>query len=133
MKNAVSAKAAKLLRKVAAHILEEPKRFIMQELMRKGQPGVVEQFGRIDVARPLPPCGTAACIAGWVCILGETPNVDKNDANAILEISEDAGERLFFVPNWPERYKRKWNATTDLNVRARLGKTRINHFIKTGE
>ena len=119
----------KLLRKVKKHILQEPRRFFMEKLVEKGKPGQAVSLDGIP--RSLPACGTAACIAGWVCILEKTVQVDRRDAEEILGISDDEGERLFFVPSWPDRYRSKWRTTTDLRARAKIGANRIDHFIKT--
>jgi hypothetical protein len=119
----------KLLRKVQKHILEEPRRFLMESLIEKGRPGAVRNLDGID--RPLPDCGTAACIAGWVCVLAQTPQIDRRDAEAVLGISYKTGDKLFFIGGWPERFQIQWRATTDLLKRAQIGKRRIDHFIRT--
>jgi hypothetical protein len=65
----------KLLRKVQQHILEEPRRATIDRW--------VQHVGPLDVDAP--PCGTAACIAGW-CVLLSTPE-DKWDE--ILELDDE--------------------------------------------
>jgi hypothetical protein len=121
----------KLLRKVKKHILEEPRRFFMSSLLERGTPGQVKRLD--DIERPLPDCGTAACIAGWTCVLADTPIIDRTYAEKVLGISVVQGDKLFFIGGWPELYQRKWDATKDISRRAQIGKNRIDHFIKTGE
>lgn len=56
----------KLLRKVKALIVAEPRRLSM------GAWGIQFQKDTVKESRYLPPCGTVACLAGWA-VLASTP------------------------------------------------------------
>ncbi len=117
----------KLLRKVAKHILAEPKRYAF---------GWVQQSSAV-------PCGTKACIAGWTILLGARlrKSFDENGqliipkslwrrgfgyysgpASKLLKINHAQASRLFV--NWPSQFDNLWgDAATAVK--------RIEHFIKT--
>lgn len=69
----------KLLREVAEHILEEPKRFQMETFISRD----MDFFRRRHIA---PACGTVGCIAGWTCILSLGPKAEvlEGDSQAIF-------------------------------------------------
>ncbi len=141
----------KLLRKVARHILEEPKRFEM------------DRWGMADHRVP---CNTTACFAGWAIILGDAnpkrffkaAASDAQDdrgrfmallegrvgasarAEKVLGITNEQARRLFHVDSlfhgdgrgWPEPYRGDFDHATSREHAAEIAVARIEHFIKTG-
>ena len=133
MKNVIGTKGARLLRKVKRHILEEPKRFFMDGVVMYGPEG--RDVNLDGIPSTFPQCGTAACIAGWACVL--SGNIDPEDiqmANAerLLGITSNQGNYLFLVDFWPEQFSQPYQESTDLAVRAKIAAERIDHFVKTG-
>jgi len=135
-KNFVGAKGARLLRKVAKHILDEPKRFIMAAWFYKRsdyRPSVDDFSYHGD----FPTCNTAACIGGWSVVLGSKKNPDD-----ILDVQRYAARLLGLTPSrvavlfdawaWPTPFD-KFQSATDPRKRAQIAAKRIEHFIKTGE
>ena len=63
----------RLLRRVKKHILEEPRRFVMWSWMltksRFGSTYPADGYGHVHQVK-FASCGTAACVAGWTCLLG---------------------------------------------------------------
>lgn len=124
----------KLLRKVKRHILEEPKRFVMSVVVMS----VVDTYkenslsGKVFGMRPFPKCGTAACVAGWACILSGKDRLDVGmiTAQRLLDLTPEQAMRLFEPSKWPEQYEA---GTTDdgKNKTAKIAAARIDHFIKT--
>jgi hypothetical protein len=118
----------KLLRRVAAHIKAEPRRWTY------------------NWAKPSDeaPCGTQACIAGWAIILGcglkrpldkrgnlkipkRLANLDGGNtytsypASKLLQITPAQAKRLFIY--WPKQFTEQFSAEEAI--------ARIEHFIKT--
>jgi hypothetical protein len=133
MKIAISAKAAKLLREVQAHILEEPRSFDLEkylELAEKDDPSG-------------PPCGTVACIAGWVVMLGDKSFVPDSllqtyasiplRAQKLLGIGEMQSLKLFLGVNWPREFRVQYGFAIGKPAEAAVAVRRIDHFIRTGE
>jgi hypothetical protein len=60
----LSRRVVRLLRKVQAHIREEPQRFDMGTWIASGA-----DIGSVSDRHP--PCGTVACIGGWMQLLDE--------------------------------------------------------------
>jgi hypothetical protein len=139
-KNAVSAEGAKLLRKVAKHILEEP--------LRYNQDVIVERAGSnyfSDLTKPMfPKCGTIACIGGWIQVLThkkqkkwDLPSTKK--MAKLFGVPESAVDRLFsgiyatdYGEFWPQRFLDAYNNATTPRQRAKVANRVIEHFIKTG-
>lgn len=127
-----------LLNRVMKHILEEPRRLLMQSwLVRKGY-----EEDQIECSlptseynpkfRPFPPCDTAACIAGWTCILegkGKSKRLDLM-GKRLLGLDKKQAERLFIPDSWPKQFRRglRDNGT---RLTAETAVARIKHFIKT--
>lgn len=86
-----------LLRKVARHILEEPRRYDQTTFVR-------------DVPTDRSPCGTQACIAGWADHLangrklteGMSQNAIRRRAKKALGLTEGEATRLFAA--FPDDY-----------------------------
>lgn len=122
----------RLLRKVAKHIAEEPRRLDMSFLYRRA--ALVKEDLR-------PPCGTVGCIAGWALIIGlkattfsaafpivNGSTVDVTDARKLLKVKND---HLFFLSLWPEAFQCDYRAASTPAERASVTVARIEHFIKT--
>lgn len=129
----------RLLRRVQKHILQEPNRLMMGDYVWHDRPGVkVETDG---ILHRMPECGTAACIAGWTCLLEKNPkNVDtyvrtrigkwSDTAAALLGISKGY-DRLFFVDYWPERFQERFYEAKTKLQQAKITAKRIDFFINT--
>ena len=126
----------KLLRKVKKHILEEPKRLKMWSwiVLRSKYSRRVERSDSVGGDRPFARCGTAACIAGWACILSKQNPVGvveiHNAAIELLGLTQVQAHKLFGPLSWPDKFYR-----TDLDsgsrTAAEVTAARIEHFIKT--
>lgn len=127
----------KLLRKIQAHITEEPRRF--------------DQYTIVEESK-IAPCGTVACIAGWANILtGVSPRSQKaHDLDrAALQLGvksyskiQDSfwnngsvwhGHFLFDLLHWPKQFKYRYKIARTRKQRAKIACERIDHLIATGE
>jgi len=101
----------------------------------------------------LPPCGTAACIGGFANILTKSklkswrPSDWKRSATYVssqlnatdiyiramdlLELSEDEGDRLFSLDNWPCKFLDRYKTANTPWAAGMVVISRIKHFIKT--
>lgn len=138
-KNAVSPKAARLLRKVAAHILEEPKRYDQNEVLWRWEPGELFSYSYTGTYKA-PKCGTIGCLAGWVCVLSLGAEKAADYIRPIEFASQKLGltsaqELSLFgtVTDWPVQFSERYMAAKTQRQVALLAKDRIEHFIKTGE
>ena len=125
----------KLLRRVAKHISEEPRRFDMGYMTTP-----LDEIPK----RRQPPCGTVACIAGWALILSKKAKynneefpVDSNgnqlgaiQAAQLLQIP-NWGTNLFYVDDWPRSFRAQYTKARTAKRRADIAVARIEHFIKT--
>lgn len=79
-----------------------------------------------------PRCGTAACIAGWLCLqdrkFNDTIHSYEDYAGNLLGIRSYERGELFYTSGWPEDLARKF-ATLDLSVRAEAACEVIDRFI----
>lgn len=124
----------KLLRKVQAHILEEPRRYEQNATIDKGQPGERHISG---MAYPV--CGTIACIGGWAQLLAKRPGqvhiLNFKSIAKTLGLGMPQALRLFAYTwderGWPEKFKAAYAAAKTPRQRARVAVRRIDHFIKT--
>ena len=130
-RNVVGAKGARLLRKVAKHILEEPKRLnMMRFINRKGDGWPI--YGEY------PECGTMGCIAGWAVALSTDELVKYNDiqdrAAKLLGLNPAQQNVLFFYGKWPIEFQKRLLRTEIQTLPyAKVTADRIEHFIRTGE
>src|SRR5277367_1422796 len=113
MKNFVPAKGARLLRKVAKHILAEPLRYDQNSVIMVAEPGSL--YGGHEV----PSCGTVACIGGWLKILTDkrgrpcsTWLLNYGDLAKKIGVSEDSVWNLFAythdvggLGSWPQQFR----------------------------
>lgn len=129
----------KLLQKVKAHILADPQRLVMgayafhqSELGEtfEGDDGRKVRFAK---------CGTAACIAGWACILDKdgpchyTYHEFYEEAKHALGIADEQAEKLFYTPHWPTPFYVEYATARGQRGRAEVAARRIEHFIATGK
>lgn len=126
----------KLLKKVKAAILAEPKAFNMSQW---------------SLPSPEAPCGTACCIAGWAKVLdmglktpGEAAKIlgdpefgnDRfSEGTKSLRLTVSQEFRLCYFANWPFRFTEQYyeaRSRADHVAMAQAGADRIDHFIATG-
>lgn len=121
-----------LLRKVQAHILEEPKRLDM------GAWGVHVNEG--DGEWEAPTCGTVACIAGWTVALSQGLSgyelEDLSDvstlASELLGLNGADACALFYAEDWPKRFRDQLNRRNpQTKAYALVVSHRIDHFLST--
>jgi len=158
-KKKLSKKAIRILRKVQAHILEEPHRLTMQAWgMVHSEAGGTTGYEIKD--DKVPACRTTGCVAGWTIFLnnlklwkdflknakdaGENINL-KNEtepmdvAAEILGLSEEEALRLFVFSSrsvgtnegWPEKFSGRYQRAKTAKTRAKVTAERIEHFIHT--
>jgi len=128
----------KLLQKVKAAILKEPKQFVMGNWYKE-RPDSDMEYDTI------PNCGTAACIGGWAVAIAagvnprEASNIDVDiECQAIkllgfekaLPFKNDLTDSLFYTDTWPLEMRRAWETTPTTTGRAKLAARRIDQFIK---
>ena len=131
----------RLLRRIQRHILEEPRRFqmdaeIIQAKTQHQWLNCITFFSR-DASKTMPPCGTAACIAGWANILSDIQLRGREGRNSAADLlGIEAGNSwchhpLFFARNWPEPYATRYKNAKTPKLRAKIAAARIEHLIKT--
>lgn len=123
-----------LLEKVKRHILAKPKRLYMPFVVvrKERHPRLEINYGK---SRGYAECGTAACIAGWTCLLSgiKPEDVSVFEASKLLGLNSGQASRLFYGPRGGEADKKFsdiWNGSGTAKE-ARLAAARIDHFIKT--
>lgn len=122
----------KLLRKVKRHILAVPRRFVMSEvIMREENDGPINWLNE----KPFPDCGTAACVAGWACLLANEGTVPENatasmdEARELLGLTDGQADRLFMPSAWPKKFQ-KGTDDSGTKATAKVAAARIEYFIK---
>jgi len=124
----------KLLRKIERHILAEPKRFWMRWFVAVKDRAHPKLRTRKDEWRPFPKCNTAACVAGWACILSGkevTPTQHLcNMASDLLGLDSQQASRLFVPWQWPEQFKAGVSDDGKKET-VKIAVARIEHFIRT--
>ena len=133
----------KLLRRVAKHISEEPKRLAMGSFIQTKDETTAKftehyhrdklrNFGTEPTEHNFAPCGTAACIAGWATILGKgDTDMPNSEGERLLDIDAYEAGRLFYVDSWPKQFEKPYMEAMTPAKRARIAVARIEHFIKT--
>ena len=129
-----------ILNEIKKKIKEEPYQFEMSEWFTT--------LLECKDSKPVPNCGTAACIAGWAISIHNKVNPreayriairssmsQRTQACEILDINLEQGERLFMTYNWPEKFRLSKSGVAfkylTKKQQAALAIKRINHFIKT--
>lgn len=130
-----------LLRKIQHLILAKADQFQMSSVFSRYLDNNAEAGG----------CGTAACIAGWVLHLtSKNKKLNENKVNFVSTSLKRAGRLigipvkpgtdgwnldhpLFFVAQWPEPFKSKYQDAVRAETMASIAADRISHFIKTGK
>jgi hypothetical protein len=125
----------RLLRKVAKHIAAEPRRFIMGGIVQHKLERGDKVYESLHVAGKylwqFPPCGTAACIAGWSAIIAKKKRIDWSSGRSALRINRYQAERLFIAYAWPDPFRQDFYSATTNRGRVKAAAARIEHFIKT--
>ena len=126
----------RFLRRVKRHILEEPSRLRMTDVVRLGTPGTLAHFcagwGE-PVDQRIPACGAVGCIAGWALILSgrKDETADMYDAAPLLGIkSPEVADTLFNVDYWPKDLGDKYKSAKTKKRRSELVAKRIDQFIE---
>lgn len=131
----------KLLRRIQKHILDEPRRFVMERSILKSTPGFTFNSDNNTIQR-LPSCGTAACIAGWAVELTthdaneQSPESLLSSAAKLLNVEETTSwveHPLFYTTFWPSPFRWKYLSAKTPKARAKIVSARIEYLIKTGE
>lgn len=135
----LSALTIRRLRRVVAHILEEPRRFDMNE-----------GFGKCPADDDnAPACGTVGCIAGWGWALQRSQKERLShinpsnthvlwwevlgDARAYFRLDEEQAHRLFQTAYWPPKFQdRLFPLPARTKKYAQVMQARVEHFIRTG-
>lgn len=128
----------KLLRKVAKHILAEPRRLLMRTwILEKSDRVMAIRYGGRSArsTRPFAKCGTAACISGWACIVSGRREEAKESSfmdigMELLGIDYPQAHRLFGPENWPKKFRPGLKDDGKKST-AKVAAARIEHFIKT--
>lgn len=138
MKTTKSKPNVKLLRKIQKHILKEPRRFFMDWYIARKSQLREDTFASDNGTRQeFAPCGTAACIAGWACLLSGNEALDfHRTALHVLNIRDSEPFRahvLFDVNGWAQPFQSQYKKAKKPEARAEIAASRIEYFIKTGE
>lgn len=134
------------LRRIVKHILEEPLRVNMSELVHSKNDTVVKDLKTLSqqgfyigglLALPLdhvhrwPECGTVACLSGWEILLyGKLTTDDVKVSQERLELPNSS---LFFIQFWPNQFR---SAIRDekpgTKAYAQIVAAAVEDYIKTG-
>lgn len=119
----------KLLNQVAEAILDEPRKFNMDDFVMPSDKS---------------PCGTACCIGGHAIAIAyrykklsdvrqiyDRGCTISSAAKAALKLVGFGAENLFYTLNWPTEFKEAYDKSKSFAVRAEIAFWRIQHFIAT--
>lgn len=105
------------------------------------EPGRYNQNATLDHGAPsdgYPPCGTIACLGGWVQVLGGKGRPRGFSAKTIerlLRVPRESVNRLIAYSwdesGWPREFRRAYNNAVSPKLRAKIAAERIEHFIST--
>jgi hypothetical protein len=136
-KNVVGPKGARLLRRVAKHILADPLRYEQDYMIEHGAPGELLEDGLI-----VPKCGTIACIGGWLAILNaknpkRVKTFNVRTLATVLGVTRKQVFRLIAFTwtstnGWPARFSNRYKEAGTAKQKAKVAVQRIEHFIRTG-
>jgi hypothetical protein len=133
----------RLLRRIQKHILKEPRRFFMdwyyehQDNAAEWREKAEEVYE--DLSKTPPKCKTAACIAGWACVLTRKQKQAEKSCDwagiAQRELGLDIFSRsaLFLDNEWPDPFSHQYRKAKTPKQRAQIACARIDYLIKTGE
>jgi hypothetical protein len=126
-------KNVELLEKVKLHILEEPRRYNQDVAVK-------------NVSTEVAPCGTQACILGWVVRLGAPRwrcSCGMNDCYAgadgkaakLLGLSHDEAEVVYSGGGslWPSRFREQLRKAKTPRGKARAAANFIDYLIAGGK
>lgn len=96
----LSQQALRRLRGARRRIAAEPRRFEMETYLSEGD--------------PVAPCGTAACIAGWVSLNTRVSRKRwweiREHAIVLLGLTQEEATALFNSGRWPDPYRLAYRA-----------------------
>lgn len=148
----------RLLKRIKAHILKEPKRLDMNLLVDIKHNETIGYELPNTKDRQWPACGTVGCIAGWAVLLsGGKPITCGSEEGwwekgaKLLGLNTAMANRLFSTPlnaldewdalyplhederpdTWPKKFANRYVDAKTPRGRALATAARIDHFIKT--
>lgn len=133
----------RLLRKIQAHLAEEPKRYVQDYEHITS----TETLERVSL-NGAPPCGTMACIGGWACVLSgdsspsyhtmrkaqEYLGLDPEQADRLfsgVSVSEGDIRIVYSGTRWPKKFASAYAKAKTQRGRVAVAIRRIDHFIAT--
>lgn len=125
-----------LLTRVRDHILERPRRFTMGHWIQRKTEHTRRYVGDDGRLERFAPCGTAACIAGWACVLENDADTRFHNLSSskrgreLLGLNAGQATELFFVSDWPRHYRQAFLKSRGMAERALIASRRINAFIR---
>jgi hypothetical protein len=132
----------KLLRRIQKHIIEEPRRFFMEGFVVKAKSESEWKSKSLwynDISTQMPPCKTAACIAGTANLITGGRNLAASTRAAkLLGVPTFRESRwkphfLFQIDGWPEPFQSRYMNAKTSKTRAKIACARIDYLIKTGK
>lgn len=152
----LSNEAQCIIDEVCAHILEDADVLCMsaERISADGGPIVdslrgTSYYAIYDTVELHPKCGTAGCLAGWICAVGfhklnphipleeclwksfHTAAADEVAADYLGVDLEIVG-KLYYVINWPEPFKSDFG-TENHKKRAEVAVARLKHWTISGQ
>lgn len=141
----------RLLRRIQKFITKEPRRFFMHDfVVQVKNSSQWNTYCEIihDLSSDMPPCGTAACIAGTANILtgARIARTIRSDERAAKALGVDSfyewrdkhatpyrppAHPLFLVDGWPQPFRSQYEEATTPIQRAKVACARIDLFIAT--
>lgn len=134
------------LRRIVKHILEEPLRINMDDLIRSRnsklygqlQQGVLSHLSKETVqslpdghVHRWPSCNTVACLSGWEILLYGNPT--KDDIWSSIERLELPNKDLFYLHYWPQPWQSKiYSEKPGTKAYAQVVAQAVEDYIKTG-
>lgn len=130
------------LKRIVKHILEEPLRLDMIELIRSRDKDLLNKLGKngwypeytaslpISHVRRWPSCNTVACLSGWENLLYGKPGDGVVPSKERLELPN---YKLFMIHNWPYRWQREISGLkSGTREYALIVAQVVDDYIKTG-
>lgn len=133
----------RLLRKIQKYITDEPRRFLMNAWgfkVKDADEWSKKTYLFYDASSEMPPCRTAACIAGTANLLTGGRRLDAaTRAAKILGVKtpqqyarQGVDHPLFILSAWPEPYRLRYRNAYGVTQRAKIACQRIDYLIRTG-
>jgi hypothetical protein len=137
------------LRKLKTFLKAVPERFTMGTWLEEfdSESCEVDQFIDSTGLILMPPCETAACLAGQTVMMEDKTYDDGRDAmkgaTEILGLSNEEADRLFRLTGgqqgwrggrtnrWPVQFSKAYRKAKTPSARVKVACDRIDHFIET--